>query len=286
MPLPSFDKTSKLALLVVAVLGIITFCALFIALGSKGTPLNDTVSKFPLKLSFLEDTHYAYLMLMGGSFFFPFILSFDKKVAFYKSWPALIPALLLTGLFFWPLDIVYTVYGIWGFNPDYYSWSFLGLPDGEWLFFLIVPYCCVFIYACLNAYIERDLLASYQRYLDWFFLTVFLLVGFSNLGRAYTGVKFLMPACLLILNVWVLRTSWRSRFYLAFFVSCVPFALVNGVLTGGFLERPIVLYNDSHNLSSVLGSRMVSIPFDDFAYNFLLLLMCVNWFEYFRGKYR
>lgn len=284
MSLPSINKTSKLALLVVAALGFVTLLSLYLALQNQGEGLRTEVEKFPVQLPFLEHTHYAYLMLMGGSFFFPFILSFDKKVAFYKSWPYLFPALLLTGLFFWPLDIVYTVYGIWGFNPDYYSWSFLGLPDGEWLFFLIVPYCCVFIYACLNAYIERDILAPYLRYLDWFFLVAFLLVGFSNLGRAYTGVKFLMPAGLLILNIWVFRTTWRSRFYLAFLVSCVPFALVNGVLTGGFLEKPIVLYNDAHNLTSVLGHRMVSIPFDDFAYNFLLLLICVNWFEYFRGK--
>jgi len=67
---------------------------------------------------------------------------------------------------------------------------------------------------------------------------------------------------------------------MAYIVSCVPFILVNGALTGGFTESPIVLYNNAENL----GARLGSIPLDDFGYSFLLLLGTVTLYEWIKNR--
>ena len=48
----------------------------------------------------------------------------------------------------------------------------------------------------------------------------------------------------------------------------VPFAIVNGVLTGSFIPGEVVWYNDSQNL----GIRIATIPIEDFAYAFSMIL--------------
>src|SRR5688572_25331807 len=119
---------------------------------------------------------YIYLYLNLFTIFFPFILSFDKRVAFYKTWPALLPAIFLNAAIFIPWDIYFMQRGIWGFNPEYLlGINLFGLPLEEVLFFITVPYACVFIYVCLNVYFGESILQKHARvftYILIFFLTV------------------------------------------------------------------------------------------------------------------
>ena len=242
------------------------------------------VPRYPFTLAWLEDNPNAYLLLNASSFLFPFLLSFDKKVAFYRQWPTLFPAIFLTGALFLVWDIYFAHIGVWGFNSRYANHFFWGLPLGEWLFFFVVPYCCVFVYACLNVYFPQDPLKRFEKWLDLVFLLLFLGIGLANLHRAYTSTAFLGSGLLLFWHVFAWRTTYRSRLYLAYFVSLVPFLIVNSILTGGTTDEPVVVYTEAHNLTSLLGSRCGSIPWDDFAYNFLLLGLCITWKEYFERK--
>src|SRR6478609_5864849 len=107
------------------------------------------------------NSHYAYLLLNLLSVLFPFLLSFDKKVAFYKHWRYLFPAIFITGVFFIAWDMLFTAKGIWSFNPHYITGIYIyNLPLEEVLFFLCVPYACVFIYEVMNAYVSRDVLGG------------------------------------------------------------------------------------------------------------------------------
>ncbi|MCH2044290.1 MAG: lycopene cyclase domain-containing protein [Saprospiraceae bacterium] len=235
-------------------------------------------------LTFGENIFW-YLMINIGTLIFPFLLSFDRKVTFYKDWKAVFLSIFLVGTFFLIWDIYFTKIGVWGFNPDYYYTTFLGLPIGEWSFFLTVPYACIFIHACLKAYFPNtDILKSTDNYITPILIVFCTVVGLLGAFKAYTNWTFLLCGGFLFWHYRYVPNTYRTRFYLAYLISLIPFTLVNGILTGGFNEGPVVLYNNAHNLTSTLGGRMVSIPFDDFSYCFLLLMVNVAFYEYFLDK--
>ena len=60
---------------------------------------------------------YLYLNLF--TIFGPLVLSFDRRVAFYKKWAAALPAVLVSVIFFVPWDAFFTQIGVWGFTPKY-----------------------------------------------------------------------------------------------------------------------------------------------------------------------
>ena len=60
----------------------------------------------------------------------------------------------------------------------------------------------------------------------------------------------------------------------------IPFFLVNGILTGSFIQDEIVWYNNTANL----GLRIGTIPIEDFFYAMLLLLSNISIFEWLELK--
>ena len=82
------------------------------------------------------DTHYTYLILNLACIFFPFILSFDKKIAYYKLWKPLFIGIFISAAFFIIWDILFTKLGVWSFNPTYIIGIYIfNLPIEEILFF-------------------------------------------------------------------------------------------------------------------------------------------------------
>lgn len=220
---------------------------------------------------------YLDLLTLAG----PLLLSFDKKVAFYKSWKYLLPAIFVMGLFFIAKDVIFASMNIWGFNDRYLIGNrMLGLPVEEWLFFLVVPYAIVFIYACLVAYLPFDPLVRIHRPFLYLLSVILLLVAIIFHERLYTSVIFALTAMLLLYNLWK-QQAWLSMFLLAYFVSLLPFLLVNGVLTGSFLDEPIVWYDNTQNL----GIRLLTIPIEDTIYNLMMFLMTIQLMELFKKKY-
>lgn len=225
----------------------------------------------------MEWQKLTYALLLTGSVALPLALSFDRKVAFFRKWKALFPALAITAAVFITWDIYFTRHNVWWFNKEYVSGIFLaGLPVEEWLFFLIIPYCCLFIYEVSRAYFTREwkgftLPASAVLFLS--FLTITLL----NLDRTYTAVNFGMATAIIGLQ-FLLRThkTYLFHFYTAYALSIIPFLLVNGVLT----SLPVVGYNNEENLDI----RIRAIPVEDFAYLVNLLLMNLNLYEFFKNK--
>lgn len=222
---------------------------------------------------------YLYLDIL--TVFFPFILSFDRKVAFYKDWKYLFPSIGIMGAFFIGKDVWYAAMQIWGFNDRYLlGIRWLGLPVEEWMFFVVVPYAIVFIYACLKAYLKIDPLIRVHRHIAIGLSVLLIVVGIAYYARLYTSIIFILTAALLLYNVYR-RQPWLSMFLLAYFVSLIPFLLVNGVLTGSWLDEPIVWYDNSHNL----GIRIFTIPIEDTIYNLMMYLMTVQLMEWFKTKY-
>lgn len=219
---------------------------------------------------------------MGITLFVPLVRSFEPRIAYYKSFSSLFKSIGLTMLLFIPWDVAFTSIGIWGFTPEYLSGIYLfDLPLGEWLFFILVPFSCVFIYRVLN-YFWPDSGAWDARakqlgqYLIWLSLGVAIL----SWGKWYTVSAFGVLALLFLYFVQVAKVEWLGRFFRAYAVILIPFLLINGVLTGAGLESEVVWYNEDH----YTGYRLYTIPLDDVFYGMALILMNIGLYEYFEGR--
>ena len=224
---------------------------------------------------------YSYLLINLLTLAGPMARSFEPRIQFWRRWRALFPAIGLTMAFFIVWDVLYTHWGVWGFTSDYLlGLRLINLPLEEWLFFITVPYACLFIYEVLNHFIKRDPLRSVAKPIGWVLVGGGLVLVVAFWGHAYTMAATGVMVALLLLEMLVLRGEWLGRFFLAFVVSLVPFLIVNGILTGAITARPIVWYNDAENL----GLRLATIPLDDFIYGLDLMLMNVMWYERLRTR--
>jgi lycopene cyclase domain-containing protein len=215
---------------------------------------------------------YIYLYLNLCTLFFPLVLSFDKRVHFYTSWKFLFPAMGVNAAVFISWDYLFTKRGIWGFNPDYLVGAELfGLPLEEVLFFVTVPYACVFIYEVLRAYVSRDWLRPHAARFSLVLIGLLVVLGCFFLPRLYTSVTCFFLALVLAVHLWTFKDKVLGWFYLTYLVHLLPFLLVNGVLTA----IPIVWYNNTYNL----GIRLYTIPVEDAAYSMGMLLLTITVYE-------
>jgi lycopene cyclase domain-containing protein len=219
----------------------------------------------------------AYLLINFFTVFFPVILSFDKRVQFVKSWRYIFPGLLISGLLFLFWDHLFTVFGVWSFNSDYIQGLYiLDLPLEEILFFITVPFACIFIYECLNCYVKPDILKSVSVYITYALIILSAVLLFKFYDRVYTLITFGLLLAILFFAQFILKVDYLSRFYLAYMVSLLPFYIVNGLLT----SIPVVMYNDAENMAFRVGT----IPFEDHFYSMVMLLLNIMFFEYFRKR--
>lgn len=210
-----------------------------------------------------------YTIILIASISIPFLLSFDKKLQFYKQWKYLIPSIVVIALFYIVGDIYFTKIGVWGFNRTHLSNIFLfKLPIEEWLFFLAIPYASIFLHDVLHAYFPSFQLPIYvSRRLSIFFFLMALVTLLLYLDKAYT--VYILTIFIIIITVsYFDKSDTISRFYCTFLIILIPFVLVNGVLTGAFTAEPVVWYDHSENLNL----RFITTPIEDFIYGFTMLL--------------
>lgn len=232
-------------------------------------------------LPFLENRlAYAYVHIF--TFVPVFLLSFDRKVHYYKSWLDLFPSILIMGAFFVVWDVYKTLAGVWGFNGYYTTGlNIVYLPWEELLFFVTVPFASIFIYECLNAYFPGDPLARWDKPITLGLIIGCFILGLLYISKAYSSTTFILTGGFMLYHWYYVPNTYRTRFYRAFLVILIPFLLVDGVLTGGFTKEPIVLYNPEE----YMGIRILSVPFEDAVYGFLLLFGVCYWLEWLRKSH-
>ncbi|WP_366183926.1 lycopene cyclase domain-containing protein [Flavobacterium ovatum] len=211
-----------------------------------------------------------YLILNIASFIIPFLYSFEKRMQFSKRWKSFFPALLLTAAFFIVWDIFFTKIGVWHFNPRYHTGiEILGLPIEEWLFFICIPYASLFIHFAFHYFLPKAALSDTTVIRIYGLIVIIVLpVLIWNWGKWYTTVNY---SLLLILVTYTVLKAPQilNTFFITFLIILIPFAIVNGILTGSFIAEPVVFYNDAENL----GIRLGTIPIEDIGYAFSMLLM-------------
>jgi lycopene cyclase domain-containing protein len=221
---------------------------------------------------------YYYLFLDIASFIFPFAFSFNARANFSKKWKYVIPAIVITAIPFIVWDEVFTRKGIWGFNEHYLTGFYLlSLPVEEILFFVCIPYACIFTYFALNHFFRSDPLSDYAKIITYILIGVCIVLAFVFHTQAYTFTTSVLLAGLLAFLM-VNSVSYLSKFYRAFMVLLLPFFLVNGILTGSFIPEEVVWYKNAENT----GIRISTIPLEDVFYAMLMILMTVaiaEWLE-------
>lgn len=216
---------------------------------------------------------YLYLALNIGSFIVPFLFSFYPKANFSKKWKYALPAIFVTAVIFILWDELFTQMGIWGFNEKYLTGIMIGsLPLEEVLFFFCIPYACFFMYFALTYLVKNDYFYPHHEIISSIIIFFMLLFGGYYIGNAYTGVTFFTLGLFLAYQMLKLRPRYMGRFYFAFMFILIPFFIVNGILTGSWIEEPVVWYNDNENI----GIRIGTIPLEDVFYGMLMILMSIT----------
>lgn len=224
---------------------------------------------------------YLYMGVLLFAISYPLAQSFEPRIRYASQWYALFPALLISATSFIVWDYWFTQIGVWEFNPRYVLGIFiLDLPIEEWLFFLIVPFACVFIYEVLIYFFPKDIFQPLGK--PFIYVMVPFLIGFGllHLDKWYTSVNFLVGAAALLAHFLVFNDQYLGRFIFAYLVHLVPLMLCNGILTGGLTEEPVVIYNNAENL----GIRIWTVPIEDSIYSMTLFLMNISIFEKIRSQ--
>ena len=222
---------------------------------------------------------YTYLLVNLCSVAIPLAFSFERKVAFYKRWKASSLAITVPAILFLVWDSLFTAQGVWGFNEKYLTGIKLyNLPLEEVLFFICIPYCCIFTYDVLNSFVKQDLLGKYARHATTILTYILVAIAFRYQNLAYTFWTSVLSVGFLLLHLVVLKKPYWSQLVLAYLVILIPFFITNGILTGTGLEEPIVWYNNEENL----GIRLFTIPIEDTVYGFLLIGLNITFYEFFK----
>ncbi|TNF42729.1 MAG: lycopene cyclase domain-containing protein [Bacteroidetes bacterium] len=211
-----------------------------------------------------------YFILLVSSVAVPLILSFDKKLQFWRQWKYLFPAIFTVATVYIFFDVLMTKAGVWGFNPRYHSnLLFFKLPIEEWLFFIIIPYASIFLHDAFVLYFPQIKLKNrVSKIITVALLFISVLLVLFNLNKTYT--TYIYSTLIVTLAIYLLsKSNSLNHFYISFLLILIPFLIVNGVLTGSFIESEVVWYNNDENL----GIRFFTIPIEDFAYGFSMIFL-------------
>ncbi|MCP4439964.1 MAG: lycopene cyclase domain-containing protein [Aureispira sp.] len=220
-----------------------------------------------------------YLCLDLGVILFPFLLSFDKKVHYVSDWPKVALAMLLVGSAFIIHDYYFTEIGVWGFTPEFLTGFYLlNLPIEEVLFFVVVPFACLFIHQCVEAYAKQYKFKTFNFIFYCLMACYALFVLAFGMGKMYSWMVSI-AAIITLVFLFLKRTNY-PYLPVAFTLSMIPFFLMNGVLTGALTADPVVWYDNTQNLSMRWGT----IPVEDVLYSFVLIGANIAIFKKLQNK--
>ncbi len=225
--------------------------------------------------------NFTYLIINIACIFIPLLASFYPRHAFFKEWRYFLPANVLVALLFLVWDYYFTQMGIWGFNADYLTGVYLfNLPLEEVLFFIAIPYACVFTYFVMLYLIKNNPLKPIQGGITISLALIFLIIAIGFYDRRYTSLTAALAGLYLLVSFYKKRDL--SYVYLSYSIILPFFFISNGILTGSFIDAPIVWYNNAENL----GLRMGTIPVEDSVYGFVLVLMNIDLYESLKKRFR
>ena len=222
---------------------------------------------------------FTYALILFFTVIICFIASFDKRLQFNRHFGAFIKAAVLVAIPFIAWDVWFTAKGVWWFNTDYTLGIVIaGLPLEEWLFFICIPFSCVFTYFCIDKFFKLDWLSGFNNLIVFVSIIVCAVMALLHHDKIYTLVTAIATIVTLIYLHFIVRADWISKASMVYTVLMLGFFPVNGVLTGTGLESPIVNYNPKE----FLGIRILTIPIEDSVYGYTQFLWVLYFFKKFQ----
>ncbi len=202
---------------------------------------------------------YAIIALL--SFAGPFAMSFDRRVYFIQYLVPILIATLSIGALYIIWDVMVTKKGHWRFNDETVGPKRIAhLPPGEWLFFLLIPYACIFIYEVIAAYFGEGSAQPSLVWLQYALAGVFAVLIFLVRGKGYSMLAMTSAVIYFLASaIFTPGIFGASGFLISMLFIFVAFGLINGLYT----SIPTIFYNEN----AILGVRVGTIPLEDFIYN-------------------
>ncbi len=217
----------------------------------------------------------TYLLIMLFSLAGPLALSFDGRVNFYKKWKFALQAGIIVAIPFVVWDSLFTKHSFWGFNSErILGVKFFDLPIEEISFFIVIPFCCVFI-AELLSFFNYQFPGKFWDKLSLLIGIGLFCIGIRFFDQWYTLLSFGLGGLSILVLFFMKAINW-NRFWLLYLIHLIPFLVVNGFLT----YYPVVWYNNAENL----GIRIGTIPIEDTSYSLIALSWNVYLYELFKRK--
>ncbi|MYC75978.1 lycopene cyclase domain-containing protein [Candidatus Poribacteria bacterium] len=203
----------------------------------------------------------------------PVVSRFSRQIRQISHWRL---KLLVSGIVMIPYIIWDAIVAgsHWWFNAAYtLDFRLLGLPIGEWLFFLTVPFGCLLVWETLPSADSWLVQLKFLRYIRAVLYAALPIgVWIFSTGRQYTGLVLFCFALVglvdMLLNVNLLL---QPKTYLYLGIVSGLILVFNGYLTA----RPLVLYGEAYQS----GYRIFTIPIEDFGYGFTLMLFNTMLYE-------
>ena len=206
----------------------------------------------------------TYLLIDFLIIILPLIVSFFPYLSYYKKFPYVLFSIFAGGLFFVTWDVIATMRGDWSFNPEYVMGiTFAGLPLEEVLFFIFVPYSLLLLYE-QAAFIFKDRTVPWKQGAGYAAGMILILVSFLFTGKNYTFMAIFSAGIVLLgMSLFYSGIMVRLAFWAYLISGFLLFILFNYFLT----SLPVVIYSPS----AVSGVRFLTIPLEDFFYNFTMM---------------
>lgn len=222
---------------------------------------------------------YTYILILFFTVIICFIASFDKRLQFNQHFGAFLKSAILVAIPFIAWDVWFTAKGVWWFNTNYtLGFVIAGLPIEEWLFFICIPFSCVFTYFCFDKFFKMDGLSGFNNVIVFVAIIVCAVIALLHHDKIYTLVTALSTILTLVYLHFIARVDWIGKASLVFTVLMLGFFPVNGILTGSGIETPIVNYNPK----DFMGIRILTIPIEDAIYGYTQFLLVLYFFNKFK----
>lgn len=224
---------------------------------------------------------YTYILILFFTVIICFLASFDRRIRFDHYFGSFLLAAVIVAIPFIAWDIWFTTHGVWWFDTKYtIGLVIAGLPLEEWLFFICIPFSCIFTYYCIDKFFNLNWLQGFNNLIVFITVIVCSLIGLLHHDKIYTLVTAIATVGTVIFLHFIARVDWIGKASLVFTILMLGFFPVNGVLTGTGIESPIVNYNPDN----FLGIRLLTIPIEDAVYGYTQFLLVLYFFKKFAAK--